>query len=635
MNTSLAQQKIIKLSQLVCDRIAAGEVIERPASVVRELIDNSIDAEASSISVRVVDGGRASIEVVDDGCGMNKADAMICFDRHTTSKISKLEDIYHITSMGFRGEALASIASVSLFEIETKDRDSDLESGVYLQLENGNVVSTKPMNRTPGTTMRVLNLFYNVPVRMRFLKNPSYEFRQIKRDFILKSLPFPDRSFELQHNGKQILYSRSSQSFLTRIKDYYTEDLVTALVPIEKQSVYQDWVISLHGYITNPTFTLNHKRDYYFFVNGRPISSPNLIHAVTQGYEHLIPSNGFPAVFLFLTIPPNFLDVNIHPTKREIKFFNESFIHGFLVKAIRETFGEPQTHIPAVEIQGDETTNHKENETQHLESREPTTESLPSGSPSPPHSPQSSLPQNTHGVHNEPLASEVDSPSSNKPNHTEIDLTQLPRGSSAFDQSNTIYSIPGYEHLRLVGTMFHTYILLEAPDCMVLVDQHAAHERVNFEQIKKQMEAQELTIQKLLIPSLIHVNRMEETLIEDNQETFRRLGIELEQFGDGSFLVHSVPDFVPRNKEKQAITEIINRLTEMGEIKPTTILDQLLKTQACHASIRGGDPQSREEISELMRLLFEYTNPFTCPHGRPIAIRIKKNELEKHFKRLG
>ncbi len=578
---------IKQLPKETYQKIAAGEIIDRPASVVRELIDNAIDSEASQIKVHLVEGGKKLIQVQDNGMGMTLDDLRICFLKHTTSKIKDFEDIYKTVSLGFRGEALNATSIVSELEILSKTKTDPVAHSVLIK--GGEVINEKEIARNPGTSVLVRHLFYNIPVRQKALKTESTELRYIKDVFIHKAIPFYDRDFYLTHNGKELYASLKSLSALDRIKLFFGDDLQSHLVEMVQD--FGDFHI--RGYVSEPNFFKGSKKFQYSYINQRPIFSPAISHAVSKAYEGITPVGHHPLAFLFLEIDPQLLDVNIHPTKREVKISIESAIHQAIYHLIKDMISKNYA-LPKIEL------------------KERVKSSL------------SSYYQNNN-------TRQKDFISQAKVWDRSKQFVKPP----AVDVPDDSTSKQGAdEDYRIMGVLFNTYILIEHGDEFLLLDQHAAHERLKYEQIKARMTHDQIPSQPLLTPFVVDVPPSDMESITSKLESLTQLGIELEVFGEQSFIVQSIPYFLKLEQARVVLDKLLGDIMDGKNLAdPLSFIDNTLKMKACRSAIKSGDLLSHSELTHLVKELLEYPNPFACPHGRPTALNLSKAEIENLFLR--
>ncbi len=574
--------KIKILSEDLIAQIAAGEVVERPASVVKELMENSIDAGATSIVVDISAGGMESIRVMDDGCGMSREDALLATERYATSKVQNAEDLYTIQTLGFRGEALPSIASVSKMRLITRDNASQVGTEVYR--EAGMEVRVSDAGSPVGTSVEVKKLFYNTPVRRRFLKSVGTEFFHIHRIVDQMALSKPDIQFRLIHDGREVLNVPKTDELSIRIEAILGREIYEGLIPVE----FQDEIISLHGYIGRPTLTVSTGRSIFTYVNGRFIRDRTVNRSIFDAYRTLIPRDRYPIAILFMDLSPYRIDINVHPTKREIRFRDQERIYRSIHLAL-------QSKLKAVP--GDEGI-----------SRAVETSWQEKGV--------------SGGI------GEV----TRKYRFKEGGGVERNFVFPEFSQEGQ----PGgfYSSLLPLAQIGGTYIVCQGPKGMVLIDQHAAHERILFEKLRRQLENAAVVRQVLLFPLTVEVSHAEEHILGAYKDQLDALGMEIEAFGGNTFVVKSVPQVVAVEDIGSLLKDIMGELASEGRVREgSDITERILSTMACHGAIRANRMLREEEMQALFRDLNQIDFASTCPHGRPIFSEIDYSQLEKMFKR--
>lgn len=594
--------KIRVLDRLVANQIAAGEVIERPASVIKELIENASDAGANVISIEVSNGGR-DLRINDNGSGMSPDDLLLAFERFATSKITSIDDLNHLNTMGFRGEALASIASVAKVECTSRTRENRL--GTRLVIEGGEVISTTEAACNPGTTLMVRDLFYNTPARLKFLKSASTEFSHIYQIIFNQALTHPEKAIKLIHNGREVLDTAVAPTQKEVASLLLGKEVGKALLPLE----YQFPEGKVTGLITAPTLTKPTRNYQYFFLNHRWIKSPLLQKALLEGFEASLPRDAYPVAIVELSIDPAQFDVNVHPTKQEVRFINPQAIF----RAVRDAVKKSLSQSPL---------------SSKLESFGPVREQpkYPFISPSE-KSPMTALkvPAHQPSLEIETLAASVysGSPIYNHPVAEKPPTTSFPQP----QKENT--ALPG--GFRIYGTLQDTYILAADEENLLVIDFHVAHERVLFDRLKKEPHAMP---QPLLVPQQVELNPQEKAQYQENIALIETMGFSLEPFGQDSYLIRSAPTVVEPVQAAEALHQMLQDLSEGGgkatlEERRNTILESV----ACKAAVKAGQKLSFEEMEHLLKELFATDQPHTCPHGRPIIIEFPVKELAKRFKR--
>ncbi len=574
--------KIRILSEDLIAKIAAGEVVERPASVVKELIENSIDAGSTSIVVDIRAGGMESIRVMDDGCGMSKEDALLAAERFATSKVQKEEDLYAMQTLGFRGEALPSIASVSNMRLIT--RDSASQVGIEVYREAGRRVRVSDAGSPTGTSVEVKKLFYNTPVRRRFLKSVGTEFFHIHRVVDQMALSEPNIQFRLIHDGREVLNVPKTDEPSIRIEAILGRETYEGLIPVE----FRDETISLRGYIGRPTLTLSTAKSIFTYVNGRFVRDRTVNRSIFDAYRTLIPRDRYPIAILFIDLSPHRIDVNVHPTKREIRFRDQEKVYRSIHLAL-------QSRLKAVP--GDERIS-RAVEAYWQE-------------------------KGVSGGIGEVTG--VYGPTEGE----QVERSFVFPEFSGEEQRGGFYS-----SLFPLGQIGGTYIVCQGPKGLVLIDQHAAHERVLFEKLRHQLGDAAVVRQVLLFPHMVEASQAEGHLLGAYKDELDKLGMEIEAFGGNTFVVKSVPQVVAGEGVESLVKDIIGELASEGRtLKGEAITERVLSIMACHGAIRANRILRDEEMQALLRDLEGIDFASTCPHGRPIFSEIDYPQLEKMFKR--
>lgn len=586
------------LDAQVVARIAAGEVVERPASVVKELVENSLDAASTQITVEVNGGGVGLIRVTDNGIGIPASELELAFERHATSKIGGLDDLESISSLGFRGEALPSIAAVSHIEVVTC---ADGETGSFLTLKEGVRVERRSQGRGRGTTITVRNLLRNVPARLKFLKSPQTENSHIANVVSQYALAYPEVKFTLASDGRPVLRTPGSGRPLDSITEVYGAEIAREMLDLSADSV-QLSAISWQGSPTLPpvrvtgmvgTPAVNRSsRDYLsFFVNRRWINSKLLTWAVEEAYHGLLMTGRHPVAMINVSMSPGEVDVNIHPTKTEVKFRDERLVFGAVQKTVRRAL-VAQAPVPGIE--------------------EVTTAY---GAPAPPQAHPGAV--RDFGGQRQPfwMPREANQPPSSR---------QLSADSSQLTPS---LSLPA---LRLLGQLAGSYIVAEGPEGLYLIDQHAAHERILFEQFQRQVAERRVAVQGLLEPASFEVTPRQEASLKTRYPELAEFGFSLEPFGERSYLVRAVPLLLHQKDWAAALRELLETISsgERGDWR-----EEVAISLACHGAIKAGQALTDSEMREMLRQLEGAATPNTCPHGRPTMIRLTSAQLEKEFRR--
>ena len=554
------------LDPKVASQIAAGEVVERPASVVKELIENSLDAGANQISIEVRGGGVSLIKVVDNGEGIPSGEAELAFERYATSKIGSLEDLESISSLGFRGEALPSIAAVADINIVTCAAGES--AGTYLSLEDGLVAQRASQGRSQGTTITVRNLFRRVPARLKFLKSAATENSHIANVVSQYALAFPEVKFTLLIDGRVALRTPGSGQLIDSAVEVYGAEVAQHMLQIAS-TASSPQVTGLAG---SPAISRSGRGYLSFFVNRRWVSSHLLARAVEEAYHGLLMQGKHPVVIINISLPPQEVDVNIHPTKREVKFQNEHLVFSAVQRTVRRALVE-QMPVPKIEEVA-----------------------VVYESPKP--QPTLWIPADIGSARSVPWA-------------PEIPTLSLPI-------------------LRVLGQLLTSYIIAEGPDGLYLIDQHAAHERILFEKVKSQRSRQEIEVQGLLEPVTLEVNPRQEEVLKANYENLAEFGFSIEPFGDRTYLVRTVPALLYNKDWMGMMRELLD--SWLGEAKEDWI-ENIAMSIACHSAVRSGQILGSEEMRELVQQLEGTANPRTCPHGRPTMIHLSSEQLRREFGR--
>ncbi len=647
--------KIIQLPSEIAEKIAAGEVVERPFSVVKELIENSLDAKASRIEIFIEEGGKNLIQIQDDGIGMHPEEIHLALQRHATSKLRTFEDLYSLATLGFRGEALPSIASISRFSIKSRSKENSQISGYEISLDGGKIVCEQDVGHPIGTTVTVESLFFNVPARLKFLKSTSTEWSHIEDYITSMALAYPQVQWIVHHNKKEKI--RFVQIELSRrMIEVWGSDLAENFYPIN----YERGEMRLSGYIGHPNLSHSPSKSGYLFLNGRPVKDRVMNHAVIAGYRSLLMKEQFPTVVLFLEIPSAIVDVNVHPAKREVRFANPNVIHQFMSESIRDflsrnpwkiasSFSNPQSSnnldplydpenkprteslVPSNEILVDNVLPRRDK----IEYREKIGDSIrgfldqqPTSYPLEANFNRQNQRLSNPEFNSSSISSHIVSPSlSESTNVMEVVRTEQ---ESFFKAGRLPFS-----SLKVIGQLKDTYILCESDNNLVLIDQHAAHERIGFEKLRKAYHGNLLKSQKLLIPQLLEVKESEKEILQPHLALLEKLGLEIEEFGSNTLVIKSTPAVLGEMEVFPLVRALIVDLEKHGSSERIEDqLDDVFATMACHNQIRAGDALSHLEMKELIAQLDEGAYSYHCPHGRPVMVQLSYREIEKWFKRI-
>jgi DNA mismatch repair protein MutL len=575
------------LADEVANKIAAGEVVERPASVVKELVENCVDAGATRVVVEVEDGGKALIRVGDNGCGMSAQEAVLALQRHATSKIASAEDLAAIRTLGFRGEALPSVASVARVTLLTRAR-GELE-GVRLEAEGGEIRELEAAAAPEGTVITVRDLFYNTPARLKFLKTTRTELGQICDALTRTALSHPGLTVRLTAEGEEVLHAPGSPEPLNTVAALYGNEVARELVPV----AYSRPGLAVEGYISRPTFTRPTRSAQHLFVNGRWVRNRTLTHALDEAFRGSLPGGRFPFAVLHVEIDPALVDVNVHPAKSEVRFLRDWEVHRAVLEALRQALGAPAGPVPPAPLARQQVL---------------TPEELRSGPWLP-----------------EPEAAA----------RREADPVPPPEATQTQVQPVLPELHPPLPRLRPIAQVWNSYILAEGPTGLVILDQHLAHERVLFDRIRAAAAAGDLPVQRLAVPATLQLTHREAVAVDDLLPDLATAGFDLEPFGRDSFLVRAAPTFVRPGAEIGAVRRLIDELQEARRAGGAAAEPAYaIASAACQAAVKKGAYLGPEEMTQLLDDLGRADNPHTCPHGCPIAVEISYQELLKRFKRV-
>lgn len=629
---------IHRLSPTLVQKIAAGEVVTRPESVVKELVENSLDAGAQTITIVIKQAGRALIQVVDDGAGMSREDAELSVERHATSKLDEFDDLEKLRTYGFRGEALASIASVSQFEMRTRRRDEEL--GTFIKLEGGIKREVRSEACDEGTALAIRNLFFNVPARRKFMKSEATEFKHIVDTVTRAAMSNPHVRFVLVSDHDCVFDLPAQRPLPERIEQIYGSNLRRALLPVE--NVTQKF--HLHGFISAPSFVKRVRSEQLFFVNGRPIhSSRGLSFAVANAYEHLVEKGAFPSCFLFIDIDPAKIDVNVHPQKLEIKFEDERAIidevrhtlTNILQRASQQGASEgamaPEMHMPSAINQGERARLRYPEYGNATSSKPPGFEKVPVGKPPIPSNGTQTL-DRLFGKTSQDLFG--NSPSRLVPAETQTsgDEPPIPVPPSSPAERKAIAS-EVFSDRPTLWQMHNKYIFCQIKSGIMIIDQHVAHERVLYERILHSLEDGSSLSQELLFPQAVELFPREVALIRELSDQLERFGFHLRFFGGTSVVIDAVPADVKSGSEETILREMLESYEEFDRIGTFSSREALAAGFSCKAAIKSGDKLSQEEMHSLIEQLFQTKMPYVCPHGRPVVIKLALDELDRRFGR--
>ena len=585
--------KIKVMDEVLANKIAAGEVVEKTMNVVKELVENSIDAESTEITVKLIDSGVKEIEVSDNGIGMDRDDATLAFSRHATSKLKSLDDLFYIESLGFRGEALPSIASVSNVKLKTSNK----EKGTLVTINGGKDLKVENSDLQTGTTITVSDLFYNTPVRLKYLKNLYTELAYIVEYMNKMALSYPNIKFTLINNDKILLKTDGSGDLLKVIYEIYGVDITKKMIPIDGEN--DDYYI--HGYISYPEVTKANRNSITTLVNGRVIKNNELNKCIVDCYHTYIHKDRYPVIILNIDVDPILIDINIHPTKMDIKFSKMDTLKELVEKLITEKL-ENISLIPEVSVRDSYSI--------------------------------SEVSRQIHRQVEEEKEEVID-----KPKYEEIKLDfEVKEEEKKYNEEIKeslpfeVEAEPRVKKMYPIGVVMKTYIVAENEDGMYLIDQHAAAERINFEKIMKQMKEKPIIID-LLVPIRIELRKDEFILAKERFNLLEEYGFSIDEFGENTIIVRSHPNWIPEEKSEEIIRKLVDIIIDKGKFDFDQFIWRIAATTACRMSVMAGDYISKEEMEWILENIRYCDNPFTCPHGRPSIITYTKYELEKLFKR--
>lgn len=617
------QNKIKILPSALCNKIAAGEVVNRPESVVKELLENSIDAGATDITLIVKDAGKSLVQVIDNGAGMDEEDAVNSFKRHSTSKISTYNDLENIQTLGFRGEALASICSISQVEMKTKTNEADVGTSVRVDGNEINEVSKTNIER--GTSIAVRNLFYNTPGRRNFLKSNNTEFRHIYETFIKLAISNPNISFKFVNDDKT-LFDIKQSAIDERLRDIYTNTITESLIPVNSESS----ILKINGFISKPGFTKKSKQEQFYYLNNRYFNSKSLNFAVYSGYGDLIEKGNYPTFFLFIEIDPTKVDVNVHPSKLEVKFEEEGAVFGFIKNAVQKALKEADL-VFDVAFENKFGFDDSKESFRHSHSK-----AYKQGKDF------DSTETGGGGFKKNSTGSFKFKPTGKGSNIHSIFEAEKRRDELDIDVSDVIDDIQSnvFEHKKKSETESfnvwqyqNKYIMCQTETGLMIIDQHAAHERILYEKALKWLESQSSFSQQLLLPINIKLSKIDYQIAISLKEELQHLGFNIKLLKDETVELNGIPSDVKIGDENKIFQELIDQFKEYELKLNLDKRDNLAKSFACRSAIKTGDSLSHEEMIGLIDKLFESEMPYVCPHGRPTVIRITTEELDKRFSR--
>jgi DNA mismatch repair protein MutL len=606
--------KIRILADALASQVAAGEVVERPAAVIRELVENSLDAGATLVEVQVQRGGSALLRVTDNGHGMDREDALLCLERHATSKIRTKEDLGAINTFGFRGEALPSIASVSRFRLAT--RESGALAGTEVEVHGGRMINVRDHGGAPGTMVEARSLFYNIPARRKFLRSEQTEFAHVEQQFRLHAVANPHVAFTLVRDNEVLFHLAATDQLLSRIEGLSGRQLAQSLLPVPPLESHG---IRVTGYIGHPGVSRTTRQMQLTFLNGRPVDSATLGYGLREGYHTALMKGQHPITFLFLEMPPDSFDINVHPAKKEVRFHQASIVREVVVeaisKALASTTGISSGHTSLAS-------------------------SLQSAAKAPAFFAEQTLPLIPPAEQTALRRDWSQIPAQVEPTFQSVSVETppaaktetLPQASPV--QPSTTAQSPKATDFRILGVLHKLYVLMESPEGLVLMDQHAAHERVLFEQMRKAMETEGVPSQRLLIPLTLQVTPRDSEMLMRHLETLQKLGIEAEPFGNNAFKIDALPTFMKQDEPLAILRDVLEELASVSSRSSALRLgEDMIATTVCRHAVKANDYLREPELKKLLEDLLICEMPYCCPHGRPTLIQISHAELERKFGR--
>lgn len=617
------------LNRETIDKIAAGEVVERPASVVKELVENSIDAHASAITVEMKDGGITLLRVTDNGDGIRHDEIQKAFLRHSTSKIRSVEDLDDIRSLGFRGEALSSISAVSRVELLTKKKD-ELTGSSY-RIEGGEEKEFSEMGTPDGTTFFVRQLFYNTPARKKFLKSPMTEGNYVSEVVEKLAISHPEVAFRLISNGSEKFATAGNGNLKDVIYQIYGRDITKELIEISDETAH----FHVHGYIGSPLINRGNRGYESFFVNGRYVKSQTLMRSVEAGYEGFLMQHQYPFAILNLDFSSHEVDVNVHPTKQEVRFQNNDVIACDLKElvAFKLKYREDISTVPLTEDES------SEKEDVAIKGAEPFEVNHLADF-------KAQIEENILKDQEEDKAIEItkayqsisldleDNIKAEKTEMKQPTYEETIRTEKTKFVQQTFLSEESVKQHRIIGQVFDTFWMVEFDDCLYIIDQHAAHEKVLFERTMAKLKDKEMTSQQISPPIIVSLSDMDYTLLFENEESFKKVGYEFSSFGGKEVALTAIPDNLYGIDAKELFLNTIASLSDLGRSSSSDLILEKVASMSCKAAVKGHDHLSRPEIETLITDLLSLENPYHCPHGRPTIVRMTHYELDKKFKRI-
>ncbi|MEI4524230.1 DNA mismatch repair endonuclease MutL [Priestia megaterium] len=622
--------KIVQLSDELSNKIAAGEVVERPASVVKELVENAIDANSTVIEIELEEAGLSKIRILDNGDGIASEDCLTAFKRHATSKIKTEQDLFRIRTLGFRGEALPSIASVSMLELKTSTGE---EAGTHLKLRGGEIVHHELTSSRKGTELVIENLFFNTPARLKYMKTVNTELGNVTDVVNRLAMSHPEVSIRLMHQGRQLLYTNGNGDVRQVLAAIYGMAVAKKMIPINVQSLDYE----VNGYVALPEITRASRNYMSTIINGRFVKNYGLLKAVQQGYHTLLPIGRFPIVFLTITMDPLLVDVNVHPAKLEVRLSKEAELFELIEQGVKAAFKKQQL-IPdaVVPTKSKSAVQPTEQQTFTFDHQSKTSGYQPSNTVREPSFKEAParVDEIMPPVKTEVIRQDEElQPTFREIEHYEESVKEnapIPKPNhSAEDQPE-----PRVPAMYPIGQMHGTYILAQNEKGLFIIDQHAAQERIKYEYFKRKLGEVDSEVQELLMPLTLEFSGNEALILEEYKDMLAEVGVFLEPFGQNSYIVRSHPQWFPKGEEQETIEEMIQQIFTMKRVNIEKLREEAAIMMSCKGSIKANHHLRNDEIFALLETLRKTTDPFTCPHGRPIIIHHSTYEMEKMFKRV-
>ena len=620
----------MQLSDELSNKIAAGEVVERPASVVKELVENAIDANSTVIEIELEEAGLSKIRILDNGDGIASEDCLTAFKRHATSKIKTEQDLFRIRTLGFRGEALPSIASVSMLELKTSTGE---EAGTHLKLRGGEIVHHELTSSRKGTELVIENLFFNTPARLKYMKTVNTELGNVTDVVNRLAMSHPEVSIRLMHQGRQLLYTNGSGDVRQVLAAIYGMAVAKKMIPINVQSLDYE----VNGYVALPEITRASRNYMSTIINGRFVKNYGLLKAVQQGYHTLLPIGRFPIVFLTITMDPLLVDVNVHPAKLEVRLSKEAELFELIEQGVKAAFKKqqliPDAVVPTKSKAAVQPTEQQTFTFDH--------QSKPSG-----YQPSNTVREPSF-MEAPPRVDEIMPPVKKEVIRQDEELEPTFREIEHYEESvEENAPIPEPSHsakerpeprvpaMYPIGQMHGTYILAQNEKGLFIIDQHAAQERIKYEYFKRKLGEVDSEVQELLMPLTLEFSGNEALILEEYKDMLAEVGVFLEPFGQNSYIVRSHPQWFPKGEEQETIEEMIQQIFTMKRVNIEKLREEAAIMMSCKGSIKANHHLRNDEIFALLETLRKTTDPFTCPHGRPIIIHHSTYEMEKMFKRV-